>query len=338
MKYQVGDKIIVLHSDEEGKVVDIINENMVMIEVRGVRFPAYMDQIDFPYFKMFTQQRKAPAEKKKIYVEHVKKEKQPARKKVKDGVELNFIPVYDKDIFDDDVVEKLRVNLVNHNEDAYSFSYELNFGDEPHFTHSNILHPLSDFYLHDVSLEDMNDGPRFDIVFELQRPVKGKAPYHETSLKLKPKQLVKKLENLRLNNEASFSFVLFEHYPDKEPEQRLDLSKLSKGDFRFYDAGKAKEYATPARSVVDLHIEKLTDTYRLMSPQDMLTLQLSTFEKFYDLAVLHHQPSLIIIHGVGEGRLRDEIHHRLRNKTEVTSFVNRYHPQFGWGATEISFK
>ena len=55
MKYQVGDKIIVLHSDEEGKVIDIINEKMVMIEVRGVKFPAYMDQIDFPYFKMFTE-------------------------------------------------------------------------------------------------------------------------------------------------------------------------------------------------------------------------------------------------------------------------------------------
>ena len=40
MKYEIGDKIIVLHSDEEGKVIDIINDKMVMIEVRGVKFPA----------------------------------------------------------------------------------------------------------------------------------------------------------------------------------------------------------------------------------------------------------------------------------------------------------
>ena len=51
MKYQIGDEILVLHSNEEGKVVDFINDKMVMIEVRGVKFPAYMDQIDFPYFK-----------------------------------------------------------------------------------------------------------------------------------------------------------------------------------------------------------------------------------------------------------------------------------------------
>ncbi len=55
MKYQVGDDILVLHSNEEGKVIEIINDKMVMIEVRGVKFPAYMDQIDFPYFKRFTE-------------------------------------------------------------------------------------------------------------------------------------------------------------------------------------------------------------------------------------------------------------------------------------------
>lgn len=57
MKYQIGDEILVLHSNEEGKVVDFINDKMVMIEVRGVKFPAYMDQIDFPYFKRFTQKK-----------------------------------------------------------------------------------------------------------------------------------------------------------------------------------------------------------------------------------------------------------------------------------------
>src|SRR4026209_2092160 len=106
MKYEVGDKIIVLHSDEEGQVVDIINDKMVMIEVRGVRFPAYMDQIDFPYFKMFTEKKKV--EKKKIFIDEVRKEK-GGKKKVKDGVFLSFIPVFDKDIFNDDVVERLKI-------------------------------------------------------------------------------------------------------------------------------------------------------------------------------------------------------------------------------------
>ena len=36
MKYEPGDKILVLLTQEEGKVVEIINEQMVMIEVKGV--------------------------------------------------------------------------------------------------------------------------------------------------------------------------------------------------------------------------------------------------------------------------------------------------------------
>ena len=36
MKYEIGDKIIVLHSDEEGKVVEIINEKMVSDRNLGV--------------------------------------------------------------------------------------------------------------------------------------------------------------------------------------------------------------------------------------------------------------------------------------------------------------
>ena len=77
MKYQVGDDIIVLHSHEEGKVIELINDKMVLIEVRGVKFPAYMDQIDFPYFYRFTK-KKQPEEKKpapKQYIDQLPKEK-----------------------------------------------------------------------------------------------------------------------------------------------------------------------------------------------------------------------------------------------------------------------
>ena len=50
MKFQLGDRIILLHSGEEGEVVDFINDKMLLIDVNGVRFPAYADQVDFPYF------------------------------------------------------------------------------------------------------------------------------------------------------------------------------------------------------------------------------------------------------------------------------------------------
>jgi hypothetical protein len=336
MKYQIGDKIIVLHSDEEGEVVDIINEKMVMIEVRGVKFPAYMDQIDFPYFKMFSQKTIVP--KKKIFVDDIRKEKKVPKKKIADGVLLQFIPVFDKDVFDDDIVEKLKIYLVNQNEEAYNFDYKLFFGGENNFQLKNTIAGLSDFYLHDISFEDMSDNPKFDVEFSLQLEDKKKAPYFETSIKPKAKQLFRKIEELQKKNEASFSFELFAHYPDKLDEERVDLSKLGNAGYRVYDSKDARSYLPPARSVVDLHIEKLTDDYRHLSNFEILTRQLSEFEKYYELAVAHHQPTLIVIHGVGEGKLRDEIHESLRLKKEVKSFVNQFHPLYGLGATEIYFK
>ena len=41
MKYQIGDKIVVLHSNEEGEVIDIINEKMVMIQVPRITLPVF---------------------------------------------------------------------------------------------------------------------------------------------------------------------------------------------------------------------------------------------------------------------------------------------------------
>ncbi len=336
MKYEIGDNIIVLHSDEEGKVIEIINDKMVMIEVRGVKFPAYMDQIDFPYYKMFTQ--KKPVEKKKIYVDDIRREKTTTKKKTSDGVFINFLPVFDKDIFDDDVVEKLKIYLVNQNEEAYNFDYNLFFSGESSFHLKSNIEGLSDFYLHDVSFEDMSDNPKFDFEFSLANDNKKKAPFFEATLKLKAKQLFKKIEETQLKNEPSFAYELFTSYPDKIDEQKVDLSRLGNAGYRMYDASKTRQNLPPARSVVDLHIEKITDSWKHLSNFEILTLQSNEFEKYYELALLHQLHQFIVIHGVGEGKLRDEIHESLRLKDDVKSFVNQFHPLYGYGATEIYFK
>ncbi len=335
MKYETGDKIIVLLTNEEGKVVEIMNEKMVMIEVKGVRFPAYMDQIDFPYFNMFSQ--KKIVEKKKVYIDNLQKEKAVVKAKTADGMFLAFMPVFDKDIFDDDVVEKLKIYLVNQTDTAFIFNYNLFFNGESNFQLKNNIDPLQDFYLHDVKFEDLSDNPRFDVEFSLSNPDKKKATHYETSLKLKAKQLFKKIEETKLKNQPMFSYELFIEYPEKFDDEIVDLSKLGNAGYRVYDASKVREHLAPARTVVDLHIEKLTDSWKHLSNFEILTIQLKEFEKFYDLAIAHHQPSLIVIHGVGTGKLRNEIHDILKTKKIVKSFVNQYSADYGYGATEIYF-
>lgn len=338
MKYQIGDTVLLLHSNEEGKVVDIMNEKMLMVDVKGVTFPVYMDQVDFPYFKRFSEKKMFPAKKEKQYVDDIRKEKSIKEKKVIDGVWLTVLPVMDTDEFGDDVVEVLKLHLVNRTETAYHFVYKLHFFGKPDFEIKNTVHPFEDFYLHDVDFADLNDSPSFEFDFSLVTPSKHKAEHFEASVKLKPKQLFSKIEELKKKNEATFSQLLFNAYPEKKIVDTVEMGALAARGYKIYDASKGREHLEPFRSVVDLHIEKLTENWRDMSNFDMLSLQLRTFEKYYQLAVAHHQASFIVIHGVGEGVLRDEIHQKLRLKTEVKSFVNQYHHNFGYGATEIFFQ
>ena len=335
MKYQLGDKVLLLHSQEEGEVVDIINDKMVLIDVEGVRFPVYMDQIDFPYFKRFTEKKIVVPKNAKVYIDNVKQEKATEKYKVSSGVWLSFLPVFDKDIFDDDVVEKFKIYLINQTEEAYDFIYQIKFKGSPDFEFTNTIFLFTDFYLHDIPFEEMNDSPKFEFDFSLANPNKKKAEHLETSFKIKAKQLFQKIEEMKLKNESTFSFKLFENYPDKIEEVIPDYNN-SHG--QLYDASKMKQKLEPARSVVDLHIEKLTDNWLGLSNFEILTIQLRNFEKYYNLSIAHRQPNLIVIHGVGTGKLRNEIHEILKTKNEVKSFANQYHANFGFGATEIFFQ
>jgi hypothetical protein len=340
MKYQVGDDILVLLSNEEGKVIEIIDDKVVLIEVRGVKFPAYMDQIDFPYFKRFTE--KKAVEKKaapKIFIDQVPKEKpQPAKQRIADGVWLSFLPKFAIDDFNDEVVELLKVYLMNHTEKAYQFTYQQQFLGETNFEIVSEIQPFHDFYIHDIDFAAVNDSPTFSVDFSLLNPEKKKAPHFETSLKIKPKQIFQKIEALKDTNLPTIPYLLFEHYPDKAEENKFELSSLAAKGFKIYDASKGRQHLPPARSVVDLHIEKLSNDWKHLSNFEILTIQLNEFEKQMDNAIAHYQPSIIMIHGVGVGKLKDEIHEILKSKREVKNFFNKYDPRFGYGATEIFFQ
>ncbi|MEP6616399.1 MAG: Smr/MutS family protein [Ginsengibacter sp.] len=334
MKYQPGDRILLLHSQEEGEVVELINDKMVMVEVDKIRFPVYMDQIDFPYFKRFTEKKIVEQKKEKKYIDNVKTEKATPKNLFSTGVWLSFLPVFDKDIFDDDVVESFKIYLLNQTGDGYFFSYRLKFAGNSDFELKNQVPPFTDFYLHDVLFEEMNDAPKIELEFSLLNPSKTRAESFESSLKLKGKQLFQKIESMKLKNEPTFAYKLFEIYPDK-----LDLVAP---DYNYsgglmYDASKPQQYLEPARSMIDLHIEKLTDSWKHLSNFEILTLQLKHFEKYYYLAVAHHLPGLIVVHGIGTGKLKEEVHEILKTKKEVKSFINQYHTSYGYGATEIFF-
>ncbi len=338
MKFQIGDKVLILHSNEEAEVVDIINDKMVMVDVRRVNFPAYIDQLDFPYFKRFSEKKLFPPKKEKKFIDQIKKDKsEVSDKNIPEGVWLVFLPQFDQDEFGDDVVENLKIHLVNHTDKGYQFNYQVNYFGKPEFDLNNQVYAKQDFYLHDLPFADLNDNPVFNFDFSLLNPEKEKAEHYEASIKIRPKQLFTKIQEIKLKGEATFSFLLFEKYPDK-PYESFDTESLQTAGYKIYNAKEARQHLEPAKPELDLHIEKLTSDWQHLSSFEKLNLQLRQFEKYLDLAIAHHLPSMIAIHGVGSGRLKEDIHEILKYRKDVKSFINQYDPRYGYGATEIYFQ
>jgi hypothetical protein len=341
MKYQVGDEILVLLSNEEGRIIEIMDDKMVMIEVRGVKFPAYMDQIDFPYFKRFTEKKLFPQKSapQKIYLDQIPKEKvQKNDSKEEEGVWLNIIPKFSLDDFNDEVVDNLKIYLSNRNRVSYHFIYDQAFGGVSNFSIESTIAPFTDFYIHDISFAEVNDSPSFSVDFSLTEPHKKKADHFEANVKIKPRQFFQKIEILKEDDKANISYPLFETYPDKEEDNHVAIDILRNAGYKVYDASKIKQNIQQARSVIDIHIEKIMDSHSHLSNAEILHFQLQEFEKWFELAKLNQLPSMIIIHGVGKGKLKQEIHDLLKVKPKVKSFINQYSDFYGYGATEVFFE
>ncbi len=86
---------------------------------------------------------------------------------------------------------------------------------------------------------------------------------------------------------------------------------------------------------IDLHTHELISTERGLSSSDLLRIQLNEFRAFYRQAREKLIKKLVVIHGVGEGVLKDEVRSFLSNQ-EGVSFFDADYKDYGKGATEIN--
>lgn len=85
---------------------------------------------------------------------------------------------------------------------------------------------------------------------------------------------------------------------------------------------------------IDLHIEEHLDSHAHLSNAQILAKQMAIFKSFYKDARAKHIRKLVVIHGVGEGVLKDEVRLFLHNKDGVEYFDANYQ-EYGKGATAI---
>lgn len=333
MHFDIGDPVLLVHSGEEGVVVAILDEDMVSVRVHGTVIPVATAQLDYPYFKRFTE-RRAAASAGTPHGQKVPVDKTGEDPRVETGVFLSFLPEYEH-AGEEALVRTLKIHLLNETAADYRFRYRLLLRGSLELEVENRLFPFRHFYLQDLPFESLNDRPRFELQFSLTEPAKGKREVFPVVFKPKARQIIGQLHELRESGKATFSELLFPAYPDAGEEVSWDTVIPSPSPRFVSPAGGG---LPPPRNEVDLHIEKLVDHPRGLSPSDMLGIQLTALQKELELAIAHRQPSLVVIHGLGKGVLRQEVHEILRHVPEVKSFINQYHARYGYGATEIFFE
>jgi DNA-nicking Smr family endonuclease len=86
---------------------------------------------------------------------------------------------------------------------------------------------------------------------------------------------------------------------------------------------------------VDLHLHELVEDETALSNDEKLRFQLAYFERALEGAIRDGKRKLIVIHGVGEGILREEVRKALQYY-EGVRFIDADPRRYGSGATEVT--
>ena len=87
---------------------------------------------------------------------------------------------------------------------------------------------------------------------------------------------------------------------------------------------------------IDLHIHELIDDASRLSNFEILNIQILKAKGFVEWAISKQIKKIVLIHGVGQGVLKQELSTLLRRYDNIEFFDANYQ-KYGFGATEVNF-
>ena len=89
---------------------------------------------------------------------------------------------------------------------------------------------------------------------------------------------------------------------------------------------------------IDLHVDSTRFKGGKMDNKYAIEFQLEALDAALDNAVMKGKVEIRVIHGLGKGKLKEEVHKILSRHPQVKSFENTYHSRYGMGSTLVYFK
>jgi hypothetical protein len=132
----------------------------------------------------------------------------------------------------------------------------------------------------------------------------------------------------------------------EEPDLKEAINKLSKSEFakviRLKETEEKKPVSKQPMSAsmkeVDLHIGEIMENYSSLSNGEIVEIQIGRFETSLDTALLSGEQKIVFIHGVGNGKLKNELRNKLDKKYPHLKYQDASFKEYGYGATIVYLK
>jgi Smr domain len=345
--FNVQQRVKFRHTGELGTIVALLGDDLVSVRLDSdptMTIPAFVDDLTSPFDATAVPSvmgkivRQAPPPPPRRVIKATTPVDDSA------GVQIVWEPMPGAD----DSITRYMIWLVNPTQYDFICEFDLYVLDR------NLIR-LDDFLSSNTAIEvgtmltdDLNDAPEVEVSL-VRLTTAGEDDKIFNSLRIKAKAFFKHYQHVPILGQMAHAFVLFEHFnvQEKKESKEEDLQTYTKRKVAdkprkstdygsLYEAFNPEAYATFSNEI-DLHIQALVNGHARIDPREVLRIQLQHFDRYMDRAIRLGVPRVFIIHGVGEGKLRDALAQRLRDYPHVKKFKNEFHHKYGYGATEVIF-
>lgn len=321
----IGDKVRLIHSKEEGIVTRILPNNVIEIEIEdGFRLPvlkrelAVVSAVEAQAFR--TVKPQAAPDKAT--------DSRPTGIRAEKGIFMAFVPLNDREIV---------LHLINNTD--WDLPYSLATPTERHQRGiaGGYLKAKSAIKVHELLIKDFEDWGTF--VFHCLYFTVGFSPERAPLTKRIKFRANTFFKNKRKAPILEKDAYLFQLDADEKLDQPLNAQALKEKmmEKNEPEPSSPQPIERPS-SVVDLHIEKLTRDFLALNNNEMIAIQLKTFEQQLEKAIASGMDEITFIHGVGNGVLRTELHRRMSKHKNVKFYEDAQKEKFGYGATKVKIK
>lgn len=355
MVFSIGMKVRLIHTGDEGVIDEMLEYDLVAVRLSdGEVIPVSIDALERSS-EVAASKVKAKIVQGKKKVESLPLQPLPIDSQYMvlkpQGLQLAFDPVARAD----GSTDYYRIYLINDTQQNFLYQLSLHLDKRGVWNTQGRLGPRTMIETGNLQYSELNNNAEVHIEnWRLLPDGKGTGGKLARELKLKPTQFFKKITTAPYLNRQVYLYQLFtpKEMAEKEASPKQQSPKES---LQAYTSREAKQKSSNSqwfnlqemphevwemaafKNEIDLHIQSLLEDPGSVPRKQILSTQLYHFDRFMRDAIRIGVDRVFVIHGIGEGKLREEINTRLSAMEEVKSFKNEYHARYGYGATEVLF-